>query len=77
MLMRRVFALVVVGLALGLGSAAMLARLMKSLVFGVTPYDPVTYVQVSAVLGLTAIFAGYLPARRVTRIDPTIALRAD
>ena len=77
MLMRRVLALVVVGLALGLAGAAMLARLMESLVFGVTPHDPVTYAQVSAILGLTAICAGYLPARRITRIDPTAALRAE
>ena len=77
MLMGRVVALVLMGLALGLAAAAMLARLMESLVFGVTPHDPVTYMQVSTVLGLTAICAGYLPARRITRIDPTSALRAD
>lgn len=77
MLMGRVVALVLVGLALGLAGAAMLARLMESLVFGVTPHDPVTYAQVSAILGLTAICAGYLPARRITRIDPTSALRAE
>jgi putative ABC transport system permease protein len=77
MLMGRVLALVVVGLALGLAGAALLARLMESLVFGVTPHDPVTYAQVSAILGLTAICAGYLPARRITRIDPTSALRAE
>lgn len=77
MLMGRVLALVVLGLALGLAGAAMLARLMESLVFGVTPHDPVTYGQVSAILGLTAICAGYLPARRITRIDPASALRAE
>jgi predicted permease len=77
MLMGRVFALVTVGLALGLVGAAMLARLMESLVFGVTPHDPVTYAEVSALLGLTALGAGYLPARRITRIDPTSALRAE
>jgi putative ABC transport system permease protein len=77
MLMGRVLALVLVGLALGLAGAALLARLMESLVFGVTPHDPVTYVQVSAILGLTAICAGYLPARRITRIDPASALRAE
>ena len=77
MLMGRVVALVLVGLALGLAGAAMLARLMESLVFGVTPHDAVTYAQVSALLGLTAICAGYLPARRITRIDPTSALRAE
>jgi len=77
MLLGRVVALVLVGLALGLAGAAMLASLMESLVFGVTPHDPVTYAQVSAILGLTAICAGYLPARRITRIDPASALRAE
>jgi predicted permease len=77
MLMGRVLALVMVGLALGLAGAAMLARLMESLVFGVAPHDPVTYAQVSAILGVTAICAGYLPARRITRIDPAMALRAE
>lgn len=77
MLMGRVLALVFFGLALGLTGSAMLARLMESLVFGVTPHDPMTYAQVSAILGFTAIWAGYVPARRVTRIDPTSALRAE
>jgi putative ABC transport system permease protein len=77
MLMGRVLALVLAGLAVGLAGAALLARLMESLVFGVTPHDPVTYAQVSATLGLTAICAGYLPARRITRIDPASALRAE
>jgi putative ABC transport system permease protein len=77
MLMGRVLALVSVGLVLGLAAAAMLARLMASLVFGVTPHDPATYSLVAAILALTAVGAGYLPARRVTRMDPTSALRAD
>jgi predicted permease len=77
MLMRRVLALVSVGLAFGLAGAALLSTVMESLVFGVTPGDPITYVQVCAILGLSAICAGYLPARRITRMDPTAALRAE
>jgi predicted permease len=77
MLMGRVLALVLVGLALGLAGAAMMATLMESLVFGVTPHDPITYAQVAAILGLTALCAGYLPARRITRIDPISALRTE
>jgi ABC-type antimicrobial peptide transport system permease subunit len=66
-----------VGLAFGLAGAALLSTVMESLVFGVTPGDPITYVQVSAILGLSAMCAGYLPARRITRMDPTSALRAE
>jgi putative ABC transport system permease protein len=77
MLIGRVLVLVFLGITVGLAGAATLARLMQSLVFGVTPHDPLTYVVVSAILGFTAIAAGYLPARRITRIDPTVALRTE
>ena len=75
MLLGRVLLLVGVALALGLGGAAGLARLMSSLLFGVTALDPATYVAVAAALMTAAVAAGYLPTRRVTRIDPTQALR--
>jgi ABC-type antimicrobial peptide transport system permease subunit len=77
MLIGRVVVLVFVGITAGLAGAVTLARLMEALVFGVTPHDPLTYVVVSAILGVTAIAAGYLPARRITRIDPTVALRTE
>jgi ABC-type antimicrobial peptide transport system permease subunit len=63
--------------ALGIGGAALLTRLMESLLFGVMALDPVTYVVVAAVLVVTGALAGYLPARRATRVDPMAALRAD
>jgi hypothetical protein len=75
MLLKQVLVLVIVGMALGLGGAAAVTRLMKSLLFGVSALDPATYIVVAAVLLLTAALAGYLPARRVTRIDPIQALR--
>jgi putative ABC transport system permease protein len=62
---------------LGLGGAAALAQLMESLLFGVTALDPMTYVAVSAILAITAALAGYLPARRVMRVDPMGALRTE
>ena len=62
---------------LGLGGAVLLTRLMESLLFGVTALDPVTYVGVAAVLVVTGALAGYLPARRATRVDPMLALRAE
>jgi ABC-type antimicrobial peptide transport system permease subunit len=69
--------LVGVGVALGAGGAAALTRLMTSLLFGVTPLDAMTYVAVSAALFAVALLAGYLPARRVTRVDPMQSLRAE
>jgi predicted permease len=77
MLLRQVLLLVGAGVALGIGGAALLTRLMESLLFGVMALDPVTYVVVAAVLVVTGALAGYLPARRATRVDPMAALRAD
>jgi predicted permease len=66
-----------VGAALGLVAAAGLTRLMSSLLFGVTPLDPVTYVAVSTLLIAAAVLASYLPARRAIALDPVQALRAE
>ncbi|HEX7237563.1 MAG TPA: ABC transporter permease [Gammaproteobacteria bacterium] len=77
MLVRHVLALVAIGVVLGAGAAAALSRLMESLLFGVTALDPTTYVAVSGTLFAVALLAGYLPARRVTRIDPMQSLRAE
>jgi len=65
------------GVACGLGAAIALMRLMSSLLFKVTPIDPVTYG--GACLGLiaTAVLASYLPSRRVSKVDPIEALRAE
>jgi predicted permease len=77
LLLGQVVALVGVGVAVGLVGAAGLTQLMESLLFGVTALDPITYVAVCAMLVVTALAAGYLPARRVTRIDPMRALREE
>jgi predicted permease len=76
MLVGRVLALVAVGLAIGIVVSMALTSLMKTLVFGVTPHDAATYFQVSVLLGIAAVCAGYLPAQRITRMDPTSALRS-
>ena len=77
LLLTQVLVLVGVGVALGLGGAAALARLMTSLLFGVTAFDATTYLAVSALLIGTALLAGYLPARRAARVDPMLALRTE
>jgi putative ABC transport system permease protein len=77
MLVGQVLALVGVGIVLGLGGAALTTRLMESLLFGITPFDAATYAGVSAALLAVALLAGYLPVRRITRLDPMQSLRAD
>ena len=77
LLLGQVALLVGIGVAVGLGGAAALTRLMRSLLFGVTALDPTTYVAVSVVLIAAALLAGYLPARRATRVDPMQALRTE
>lgn len=67
--------LTVIGLALGLTAALGLTRLMSTLLFGVSPADPVTYAAVSLTLGTIALAASYLPARRAASVHPTEALR--
>jgi ABC-type antimicrobial peptide transport system permease subunit len=66
-----------VGVAFGLTGALALTRLMKSVLFDVSPSDPLTYVEVSAALVLAATLASYLPARKATKVDPVEALRAE
>jgi len=65
------------GIVLGVAGAAALSRLMSSLLFGVSPTDPLTYAAVSVGLAALALLAGYLPARRASRVDPVVALRSD
>jgi predicted permease len=65
------------GLALGLTGALLAARLLRGLLFGVTPYDPVTLGGVAVVLAGVGIAACWLPAARAARVDPAVALRAE
>ena len=64
-----------IGLAVGLAGALAATRLLSSLLYGVRPTDSITFVAVSLILLIVALIAGYLPARRATRVDPIVALR--
>jgi putative ABC transport system permease protein len=75
MLFRRGMLTIGAGLLVGLPTAWAFARLMSSLIFGVTASDPVTFVSITLALLAAASLAIYIPARRATRIDPIIALR--
>jgi predicted permease len=68
-------ALALCGVAIGTTGAFAVSRLMRSLLFGVTPFDPFTFVAISLLLTLVALLASYIPARRVAQIDPIVALR--
>jgi putative ABC transport system permease protein len=69
--------LTLLGIALGIAGAFFVSRLMQQALFDVDPADPLIYAVVAAILLLVAEFASWLPARRATRIDPVIALRAE
>jgi len=65
------------GLAIGFAGAFALTRLLSTMLFGVTPLDPPTFIGVGVLLVIVALVAICVPARRVTRIQPTIALRTE
>jgi ABC-type antimicrobial peptide transport system permease subunit len=75
MILRHGVVMVGVGVLAGIIFAIAIARLVGNFIVGVSPYDPLTYLGVSALLGLVALLACYIPARRATRVDPMIALR--
>jgi ABC-type antimicrobial peptide transport system permease subunit len=68
----RVFLL---GLCIGVAGALVVTRWMSSVLFGVKPTDPLTFIVVALVLGTVAFLASYVPARRAMRVDPIVALR--
>jgi ABC-type antimicrobial peptide transport system permease subunit len=70
-------ALVLAGTALGVVFALVLARVLKSLIYDVSPADPLTFASVGLMVIVIAVLACYIPARKATKADPMIALRAE
>ena len=77
MFVRSALTLTAIGVGIGTVAAAALTQSMKSLLFGISPLDPITYLTVPLVLVLAAVLASYLPARRAASINPVEALRVD
>jgi predicted permease len=67
----------VAGVVIGLLGAFALTRLMRTMLFGVGPNDPVTFILIAAILLVVALIATYVPARRATKVDPLTALRSE
>ena len=64
-----------VGVVIGLIAALGVSRVLSSLLYGIRPTDPITYISVAFVLTAVTLLASYLPARRATKVDPMEALR--
>ena len=77
MFVRSALTLTAIGVAIGIAGAAALTQTMKSLLFGISPLDPLTYLTVPLVLTAAAVLASYLPARRAAAINPVEALRVE
>jgi putative ABC transport system permease protein len=75
LVLRQAGRMALAGIALGLGGALVLTRLLKTLLFGTSATDTLTFVAVAATLLVVALVAAFIPARRATRISPMVALR--
>ena len=77
MLMSGGLKLVLIGAVLGLGAALLVAPVLASLLFGIRPMDVVAFTAMPLILGIVALAAAYIPARRASAVDPVRALRTE
>ncbi len=77
MVLKKGVVLAAFGVVIGIGAALWLTRLVASLLFGVGPTDPLTFIAVAGLMIVVALLACYLPARKATRVDPLMALRSE
>ena len=77
MVLRESLATVAVGLLIGLAGAAAASRLLSSLLYEISPYDPVALAVTALTLLTVAVVASFIPARRAATVDPLITMRAD
>jgi putative ABC transport system permease protein len=67
--------LAAIGILIGLGGAVAATRLLRNLLFGVSPIDPVAFILVPLLLSSVTLLACYIPAQRAAKVDPMVALR--
>jgi ABC-type antimicrobial peptide transport system permease subunit len=77
MIMREAALLLVIGLAVGIALALAAAKTARALLYGLEPYDPITYLLAATLLAAVASAASYFPSRRASRVDPIVALRCE
>jgi ABC-type antimicrobial peptide transport system permease subunit len=75
LVLRETALMVGIGAAIGIPAALLLTRLVASFLYGLTPQDPLSLVVSTLILVAITVLAGYIPARRATRVDPMVALR--
>jgi len=75
LIIRQGLQLTAIAFVIGLPAALLVSKLFASILYGIQPHDLLTFISIPLFLAAVATFAAYLPARRASRVDPTVALR--